>query len=135
MDLQLKGKKALVTGSTAGIGFATAEALVARGASVVIVDLDQAAAERAAGQLHDVQALGIGADVTDRGAMQRAVATAVERLGGLDVVVANDFRTVWTYFPTVSLKVGETITFTFDFSFTAAARAFSKKSASPGSKA
>jgi NAD(P)-dependent dehydrogenase (short-subunit alcohol dehydrogenase family) len=56
---------------------------------VVIVDLDAAAAERAAPQVHDTRALGLAADVSDRGAMQRAVATTVQRFGGLDVVVAN----------------------------------------------
>jgi NAD(P)-dependent dehydrogenase (short-subunit alcohol dehydrogenase family) len=85
----LNGKTALVTGAARGIGFATARALVARGASVVLVDLDQAAADRAAAQLHDTRALGLGADVTDRAAMQRAVGAAVERFGALDVVVAN----------------------------------------------
>ncbi|MEA2305675.1 MAG: hypothetical protein QOH43_2955 [Solirubrobacteraceae bacterium] len=85
----LNGKTALVTGAARGIGFATARALVARGASVVLVDLDQAAAARAAAQVHDTRALGVAADVTDRGAMQRAVGAAVERFGGLDVVVAN----------------------------------------------
>jgi NAD(P)-dependent dehydrogenase (short-subunit alcohol dehydrogenase family) len=85
----LAGKVALVTGAARGIGFGTAKALVSRGASVVVVDLDQDAADRAAAQLHDTKALGIGADVTDRGAMQRAVALTVERFGGLDVVVAN----------------------------------------------
>ncbi len=85
----LNGKVGLVTGGARGIGFATARALVARGASVVIVDLDATASEQAAAQLHDTKALGIGSDVTDRGSMQRAVATAVERFGGLDVVVAN----------------------------------------------
>jgi NAD(P)-dependent dehydrogenase (short-subunit alcohol dehydrogenase family) len=85
----LNGKTALVTGAARGIGFATARALVARGASVVVVDLDASAAERAAAQIHDTRALGVGADVTDRGAMQRAVGAAVERFGGLDVVVAN----------------------------------------------
>jgi NAD(P)-dependent dehydrogenase (short-subunit alcohol dehydrogenase family) len=85
----LAGKVALVTGGARGIGFATATALIARGASVAIVDLDEEAARNAASRLHDNRAIGLAADVTDRGAMQRAVATTVERLGGLDVVVAN----------------------------------------------
>jgi NAD(P)-dependent dehydrogenase (short-subunit alcohol dehydrogenase family) len=86
---ELNGKVALVTGGARGIGFATAQALVARGASVAIVDLDQAACEAAAEQIHDSRAVGIAADVTDRGAMQRAVARTVERFGGVDVVLAN----------------------------------------------
>ncbi len=86
---ELSGKVALVTGGARGIGFATARALVARGASVVIVDLHADAVAGAAAQLHDTRAVGLAADVTDRGAMQRAVAVAVERFGGLDVVVAN----------------------------------------------
>src|SRR3954469_7358418 len=85
----LDNKVAMVTGGARGIGFATARALIDRGASVVVVDLDHGAAERAAHQLHDSRALGLAADVTDRGAMQREVATAVERFGGVDVVVAN----------------------------------------------
>lgn len=85
----LTGKVALVTGGARGIGYATAEALLARGASVVIVDLDQTSVDASAARLHATKALGIAADVTDRGAMQRAVATTVERFGGLDVVVAN----------------------------------------------
>jgi NAD(P)-dependent dehydrogenase (short-subunit alcohol dehydrogenase family) len=87
--LNLSGKVALVTGAARGIGLETARALAARGASVVLVDLDAAQAERAAAQVHDVRALGLGGDVTDRAAMQRAVARAVERFGGVDVVVAN----------------------------------------------
>ncbi len=86
---ELNGKAALVTGGARGIGFATARALIARGASVVIVDVHADAAAAAAAQLHDTRAVGIGGDVTDRGAMQRAVAVAVERFCGLDVVVAN----------------------------------------------
>lgn len=84
----VSGKVALVTGGARGIGFGTAQALAQRGATVVIVDLEQSAAERAAAQLPG-SALGLGADVTDRGAMQRVVATVVEQLSGLDVVVAN----------------------------------------------
>ena len=86
---ELNGKVALVTGAARGIGFATAQTLIARGASVVVVDLDEGAARRAAADLHGTRALGLAADVTDRGAIRRAVATAVEHFGGLDVVVAN----------------------------------------------
>ena len=85
----LNGKVALVTGAARGIGHATARALVARGASVLIVDLDQEACNSAAAEIHDARAFGLACDVTDRGAMQRAVAAAVERFGALDVVVAN----------------------------------------------
>jgi NAD(P)-dependent dehydrogenase (short-subunit alcohol dehydrogenase family) len=86
---ELGGKVALVTGGARGIGFATARALIARGASVLIVDQREQDAQDAAAQLHDARAIGLAGDVTDRGAMQRAVAVAVERFGGLDVVVAN----------------------------------------------
>jgi NAD(P)-dependent dehydrogenase (short-subunit alcohol dehydrogenase family) len=82
------GKVAIVTGGARGIGFATAQALARRGAVVVIVDLDLDASERAAAQLPGA-ALGFAADVTDRGALQRVVATVVSERGGVDVVVAN----------------------------------------------
>ena len=84
----LSGKVAIVTGSARGIGFATAAELSRRGASVVVVDLEEAAAEGAAASLPG-PAYGAAADVTDRGAIQRVVAAAVERFGGVDVVVAN----------------------------------------------
>jgi len=89
MAFPVAGKVALVTGGARGIGFGTAQALAKRGASVAILDLHAEDAERAASQLGDGRALGIAADVTDRGAMQRAVATVTERFGRLDVVVAN----------------------------------------------
>ncbi len=82
------GKVAMVTGGARGIGLGTAQALAKRGATVVVVDLDQAAADSAAAQLPS-GALGMAADVTDRGAMQRVVAQVVEQRGGLDLVVAN----------------------------------------------
>jgi NAD(P)-dependent dehydrogenase (short-subunit alcohol dehydrogenase family) len=85
----LAGRVALVTGGARGIGFATARSLISRGASVAIVDLEEESVTRAAAQLHDQRALGLAADVTDRSAMQRSVARAVERFGSLDVLVAN----------------------------------------------
>jgi NAD(P)-dependent dehydrogenase (short-subunit alcohol dehydrogenase family) len=85
---ELAGKIAIVTGGARGIGFGTAEALAKRGAVLVIVDLDSRAAESAAARL-PAGALGLAADVTDRGAMQRVVATVTEHFGGVDVVVAN----------------------------------------------
>ena len=84
----LNGKVALVTGAARGIGFETARQLHLRGASVAVVDLDAARAREAAERVGE-QALGIGADATDQGAMQAAVAETVERFGGLDLAVAN----------------------------------------------
>src|SRR4051812_3809342 len=86
---ELRDKVALVTGGARGIGQATAKSLADRGAKVIIADLQAEAAEAAAAQLPGGPHLGVAADVTDRGAMQRVVAMAVERYGGLDIVVAN----------------------------------------------
>ena len=84
----LNGKVALVTGGARGIGFETARQLHGRGASVAVLDLDADEAREAAERI-GVRALGIGADVSDQGAMMSAVADVVERFGGLDVAVAN----------------------------------------------
>ncbi len=84
----VSGKVALITGGAQGIGLGTARALKARGARLVLVDLDPDSAGAAAAQLGG-EALGVAADVTDRGAINGAVEEAVERFGGVDIVVAN----------------------------------------------
>jgi NAD(P)-dependent dehydrogenase (short-subunit alcohol dehydrogenase family) len=87
-SFEVAGKVAIVTGGARGIGFGTASALAKRGATLAIVDLDAGAAESAAAQLPG-PSLGLAADVTDRGAMQRVVADVVSQHGGVDLVVAN----------------------------------------------
>jgi len=84
----LNGKVALVTGAARGIGFETARQLHMRGASVVLLDLDPEATREAAERVGE-RTLGIGADVTDSGALLAAVAETVDRFGGLDVAIAN----------------------------------------------
>ncbi len=85
----LQGKVALITGGARGIGLGIAQAFIARGAEVALLDLEAEEVQRSAATLGSDRAMGIGADVTDAAALQAAVATAVERFGGIDVVVAN----------------------------------------------
>ncbi len=84
----LNGKVALVTGAARGIGFETARHLHLRGASVAVLDLSAEEAREAAERIGP-RAIGLGADVTDQNAMFAAVAEVVEKLGGIDVAVAN----------------------------------------------
>ena len=84
----LNGKVALVTGAARGIGFETARQMHLRGASVAVLDLDAEEAREAAERIGP-RAIGLAADVTDQNAMFAAVAEVVEKLGGLDVAIAN----------------------------------------------
>ena len=92
MDLQLAGRVALVNAASRGIGRAIAEALAAEGAVLVISARDEAAVARTAGQISAVsgtEVVGVAADVSVPGTAERLVGTAVERFGGLDILVNN----------------------------------------------
>jgi NAD(P)-dependent dehydrogenase (short-subunit alcohol dehydrogenase family) len=82
------GKRILITGAARGIGAVTAERLAARGARLALVGLEPEELAAVA-QRCGPGAMWAEADVTDWDALGRAVGAAVERFGGLDVVVAN----------------------------------------------
>lgn len=78
----------LVTGAARGIGAATARELARRGANVALVGLEPETLETVAAGCGS-RAESFEADITDSDALERAVSGAIERFGGLDVVVAN----------------------------------------------
>ena len=88
MDLGLRGKVALVTAASKGLGFASAKALVGEGASVAINARDVDRLEEAGAAL-DADVLMLPGDVTDPDVPARLVAETVERFGALHVLVAN----------------------------------------------
>ena len=83
----LSGKVVLITGAARGIGAELARALHRRGAQPVLVGLEPELLQRLSTELGD--APWFEADVTSWDELDRAVAGTVERLGGIDVVVAN----------------------------------------------
>ncbi len=101
MDLQLQGKRALVTGSSSGIGEAIAKALAKEGASVVVHGRRENEAVRVAKAITDsgeCAAVALGDLATDEGAGHVAK-TALAAFGGIDIVVNNAgayFRDEWT---------------------------------------
>src|ERR1700737_3660516 len=92
-------RTAVITGGAIGFGRAFARALVAEGASVVIADVDVEMAERTAAELVDAggKAIAVDCDVADPDRVDAAVATTVERFGGIDIVINNAGRHLTKY--------------------------------------
>jgi 3-oxoacyl-[acyl-carrier protein] reductase len=88
----VQGRVAVVTGGARGIGAATAQRMVAGGASVALLDLDADQVEQTAARLaaeSGGRVVGLACDVTDAAAVQSSVARVVDELGGLNVLVNN----------------------------------------------
>jgi 3-oxoacyl-[acyl-carrier protein] reductase len=91
MDLGLRGRKAIVTGGSRGIGRAITELLVAEGADVAICARGKEAVDQTVAELQGrgSTVFGEAVDVTDPEAFPAWVASAAERLGGLDTLILN----------------------------------------------
>lgn len=87
MDLQLRGRRALVMGSSAGLGRAIARVLVDEGAQVAVHSRSMDRAEAARSELG--AALAVSGDLVGDGVAESVVAAAVEGLGGLDILIVN----------------------------------------------
>jgi NAD(P)-dependent dehydrogenase (short-subunit alcohol dehydrogenase family) len=86
--MRLKGKTAVITGGSSGIGLATAELFVAEGATVAIIGRDREKLESAAQRL-GAGAQGFAADVASPLALESAIRSAAQTLGGIDILFAN----------------------------------------------
>lgn len=87
MDLGLRGRKALVFGSSSGLGRAVAESLIAEGARVIVTSRDVARARLVASDLG--AEAGLGCDLAIDGSGRATVEEAAALLGGLDICVVN----------------------------------------------
>ncbi len=95
MDLGLRGKVAVVTGASRGIGKAIAHAFLQEGCAVAICGRDRARLDAAVTELSGgenalpARVLGIPADVTDEAAVRKFVAATLEAYGRIDILVNN----------------------------------------------
>ena len=100
--MELTNARALVTGGSSGIGLATAQLLNDRGAQVAICGRDTKRLQEAANSLG---AVGIAGDVSREDDSERIIATAIEELGAVDVLINN--AGFGTFSPLVDLDVAD----------------------------
>jgi 3-oxoacyl-[acyl-carrier protein] reductase len=92
MDLGLKGKVAVVTGGSVGIGLSVAHALAEEGVDLVLCARDQARLLERCREIqleHGVKAIGIAADVSDAKAVQTVLDGVEKAFGGVDILINN----------------------------------------------
>jgi 3-oxoacyl-[acyl-carrier protein] reductase len=92
MDLGLKNKRAFIAGSSRGLGFSTALTLAREGCKVVINSRDEEKVKAVAEKITNetgTQAYGVAGDVSDASAAEILIKSAVESLGGLDILITN----------------------------------------------
>lgn len=92
MDLGLEGKRALVLGGSRGIGWYTAQLLKQEGAAVAICARGEQRVQEAVQELEAIgsaQAFGQSADLADADATRAFVTSAIEALGGADILIHN----------------------------------------------
>ncbi len=89
--LSLKDKKAVVTGAAQGLGLAISRRLAEAGAAVLVADINEAAAGKAAGELREsgASAWAFNCDVSNENQVKKMVDFAVKQMGGIDVLVNN----------------------------------------------
>jgi 3-oxoacyl-[acyl-carrier protein] reductase len=90
---RMQGRTAVVTGAAQGLGEAIARTLGARGANVVLADVNEEGARRVAGEI-GAATHAVAADVRDPAAIERLVAEAEDAFGQIDILINNAARTV-----------------------------------------
>ncbi len=92
MDLELKDKRALVTGASRGLGYAAALALAREGCRVAVNSRDEGNIKSAAAKIAketNSQTVGLAGDVTDASMAEKLIQQTIDALGGLDLLVTN----------------------------------------------
>jgi NAD(P)-dependent dehydrogenase (short-subunit alcohol dehydrogenase family) len=106
MDLQLTGKRAIITGGSKGIGLAVAHALASEGVDVVLAARGQESLEKAAAEVSERsgrRAIPVVADTGGDESVKALVARAVEELGGVDILINNaSNQTIGAGFPALA---------------------------------